>query len=87
MDKTIATNIKLKTILTEWDPFQLGSDCYDTESADAVQAVHQYDDMLSLAKALKTIYEFSFEKTLPIAECKKVAAKLLLVKNEASCEL
>ncbi|KAB7706948.1 DUF1871 family protein [Bacillus aerolatus] len=87
MDKDIRTNIKFGRILRKWDPFKVGGDFYDTETADTIQAVHQLDDANKLAHRIQEIYEFSFEKKLPLESCQKVALQLLQVKNDAACEL
>lgn len=87
MNKDIETNVKFNRILREWDPFQEGGDFYDTEAADAIQAVHQLDNMEELARRIREIYEFSFERLIPLTSCREVAERLLQVKNEASCEL
>ncbi|MFK2826543.1 DUF1871 family protein [Bacillus sp. B190/17] len=87
MNKDVQTNIKLSHILRDWDPFAAGGDFYDTETADTIQAVYQYDDQNELAQKIQEIYEFSFEQKLPLASCLEVAERLLQVKNEASCQL
>ncbi|WP_203363166.1 DUF1871 family protein [Bacillus sp. REN10] len=87
MDKTMKLNIELGTILREWDPFAVGSDFYDTESADAIYAVHQLDDVDQLAARLKEIYEFSFDSELALEYCRPVAMQLLQVKHHSVCEL
>ncbi|KIL75910.1 DUF1871 family protein [Bacillus badius] len=87
MNKDIETNRRFDRVLREWDPFKEGGDFYDTEVADAIQAVHQLDDLEALARKIQEIYEFSFEKPLSLASCRHVATELLRIKNEASCEL
>ncbi|MFL0365099.1 DUF1871 family protein [Pseudobacillus sp. 179-B 2D1 NHS] len=87
MNKDIEANRKFDRILREWDPFKEGGDFYDTEVADAIQAVHQLDDKEALMQRIKEIYEFSFEKPLSVESCQKVAEQLLQIKNEDSCEL
>lgn len=87
MDKTVKLNIELGNILREWDPFAVGSDFYDTESADAIYAVHQLDDADQLAARIKEIYEFSFDAELAFERCQPIAVRLLQVKHHAACEL
>lgn len=87
MNKDIETNRAFDRILREWDPFEEGEDFYDTEAADAIQAVHQLDDKEALAQKIREIYEFSFEKPLSLTSCREVAERLLQIKNETSCEL
>ncbi|MDQ0216502.1 hypothetical protein J2S13_002962 [Oikeobacillus pervagus] len=87
MDKTIQLNLRLKDLLQNWDPFHMGTDFYDTEIADCIQAVHQFDDANSLAKKIQKIYEFSFEEKIALAECLNISWKLLQIKNDSSCEL
>ncbi|KKB34972.1 DUF1871 family protein [Bacillus thermotolerans] len=87
MNKDIETNIELQRILREWDPFKVGAGFYDTEAADAIQAVHQTDNPGQLASKIQEIYEFSFEEKVPLSSCKEVALRLLHIKNNAACEL
>ncbi|PAQ13770.1 hypothetical protein CD798_13985 [Bacillaceae bacterium SAOS 7] len=87
MDKTVKLNIELGNILREWDPFAVGSDFYDTESADAIYAVHQLDDADQLAARIKEIYEFSFDAELSFERCRPIAVQLLQVKHHSACEL
>lgn len=80
-------NIQLVDTINEWDPFQIGEGNYDTEIADIVQAVHDLDDPNKLARKIQAIFEFSFEKLLPLAECKEVAVTLLAIKDGGTCAL
>ncbi|MCH1625494.1 DUF1871 family protein [Ferdinandcohnia quinoae] len=81
------TNIELMILLQEWDPFGHGEGSYETEAVDVIQAVHQLDDPKKLARKIQAIYEFSFEEIIPLNECEVIATRLLLIKNNASCEL
>jgi hypothetical protein len=87
MRKEIQTNLQYVDALNEWDPFRLTSGGYDTEIADTIQAIHELDDTTELAKRIQTIYEFSFEKVIPMEECLKVAQELLVIKNNSSCSV
>lgn len=80
-------NIQLVYMLDEWDPFQIGEGNYDTEIADVIQAVHDIDDKEKLARKIQAIYEFSFEQVIPLTNCKKIAEKLISIKNSGSCQL
>ncbi|QFT90389.1 hypothetical protein FIU87_17245 [Bacillus sp. THAF10] len=81
-------NVRLMENLLQWDPLGYGVDAYETECVDVVQAVHELDDINSLAKRIQQIYEFSFEEFIPLTACKKKALELLALKNEdSSCSL
>ncbi|RCK12595.1 DUF1871 family protein [Bacillus licheniformis] len=60
-------------IIKEWDPFQAGPDFYETEAAEIVQAVYTEDDAERLGEAIQTVFEVSFDQTLPLSECKRLA--------------
>lgn len=80
------TNLKLMELLSAWDPLGYGLDAYETECVDVLQAVHQLDDQKLLARKMQAIYEFSFEEIIPLADCMEMAGRLLLIKNESSCD-
>ncbi|MGD6857789.1 YugE family protein [Bacillus infantis] len=73
--------------LDQWDPFRCGEGNYDTEIADAIQAVHDFDSPDKLARKIQGIYEFSFESIIPLEQCKKMAETLLVIKNSGSCTI
>jgi len=81
----IEMNRRAVLILASWDPFQLGSEAYDTETADVVAALQGIDHPSDLAKKIQTIYEHSFEKWIPLEQCMQIAYKLIAVKFEAKC--
>ena len=83
--QTIEMNRRAVLILASWDPFQLGSEAYDTETADVVAALQSIDHPSDLAKKIQTIYEHSFEKWIPLEQCMQIAYKLIAVKFEAKC--
>ncbi|WP_053367567.1 DUF1871 family protein [Bacillus sp. FJAT-27245] len=85
--ETAIMNLLLADELNEWDPFQIGGGSYDTEIADAIQAVYTLNDEKELAERLQSIYEFSFEQIIPFENCLIVAKKLLSIKNNSSCAL
>jgi hypothetical protein len=87
MRKELQTHLQYVDLLNEWDPFQLTNGDYDTEIADTIQAIHELDDYSELAKKIQTIYEFSFEKVIPLEDCLKVAKELLVIKNNDSCSI
>ncbi len=87
MRKEIQTNLQFVDILNEWNPFDLKNGSYDTEIADTIQAVYELNDPSKLAEKIQTIYEFSFEKVIPIDNCLKIAAELLTVKANQSCSM
>lgn len=87
MRKELQTNLQFVDVLNEWDPFHLKNRDYDTEIADTIQAVHELNDPSKLAKRIQAIYEFSFEKIIPMNSCLKVAKELLMIKGNDSCSL
>jgi hypothetical protein len=88
MEKSqLPTNLKFVDTLNEWDPFQLKNGSYDTEIADTIQAIHELDNPAILAKRIQSIYEFSFEKIIPMESCLKTAMDLLLIKNNSECSI
>ncbi|KYG90758.1 hypothetical protein A0U40_05475 [[Bacillus] sp. KCTC 13219] len=78
-------NQKAVKVLEEWDPFQLGADSYDTETADVVAALQGIDDPSDLAKVIQTVYEHSYEQWIPFERCVEMAYKLIAIKFEAKC--
>jgi hypothetical protein len=87
MRKEIQTNLQFVDILNEWDPFRLRDGSYETEIADTIQAIHELNDRSELAKRIQSIYEFSFEKMLPLESCLKIAEELLAIKASDSCTI
>ncbi len=80
-------NIKIIEMLEKWDPLGYGEDAYQTEIVDVLQALHEYEEPLTLAKTIQEIYEFSFEEIIPLVHCEKMAVNLLMIKNNSVCEL
>ncbi|GMB08993.1 hypothetical protein B1no1_17030 [Thermolongibacillus altinsuensis] len=78
-------NMMLLDMIQHWDPFGYGSDAYETEAVDVLQAVHEYDEIRPLAEKIQAIYEFSFEEVIPFEKCVKMAEQLLKAKNEVEC--
>jgi len=72
-------------ILEEWDPFNIGEDGYDTETADVVAALQGIDDPSKLAKVIQQVYEHSFEQWIPFEKCVEISYKLIAIKFEAKC--
>jgi hypothetical protein len=87
MESRMKTNLQYVDLLNEWDPLQLKNGSYDTEIADIIQALHELNDAEILAKRIQSIYEFSFEKNIPINECLKISQQLLMIKEEESCSI
>ena len=83
--ENIEMNQKAVHMLATWDPFKLGEDSYDTETADVVAALQGIDDPSELAKVIQTVYEHSFEQWIPFENCVLIAYKLIAVKFEAKC--
>jgi len=72
-------------LLEKWDPFNLGEDSYDTETADVVAALQGIDDPSQLAKVIQRVYEHSFEEWIPFEKCVAISYKLIAIKFEAKC--
>ncbi|MEH7010304.1 DUF1871 family protein [Neobacillus niacini] len=87
MESELKTNLQFVDILNEWDPFKLKNGNYDTEIADTIQAIHETDQPDLLATRIQSIYEFSFEKIIPIDQCLKIAKELLAIKDNDSCTI
>jgi hypothetical protein len=87
MRKEVEMNLQLVDILNDWDPFRLGNGSYETEIADVIQAVHELDEPAKLAQRIQSIYEFSFERIIPLEDCRKAADKLLIIKANDSCSI
>ncbi|MGE6488836.1 DUF1871 family protein [Paenisporosarcina sp. NPDC076898] len=78
-------NRKAVRLLQLWDPFNMGIDAYDTETADVVAALQGIDHPTELAKRIQEVYEHSYEQWIPIEQCVQIAYKLIAVKYEAKC--
>lgn len=87
MRKEIQTNLMIVDLLNEWNPFQLTNASYETEIADVIQAVHELDEPAKLARRIQSIYEFSFERIIPLENCLKMAEELLTIKSNDSCSI
>jgi len=80
-------NRKAVRLLEVWDPFQLGTESYETETADVVAALQGIQDVEELAEVIQTVYEYSFEQWIPKEQCVDVAKKLVQLRHEATCEI
>ncbi|AKP48255.1 DUF1871 family protein [Bacillus smithii] len=87
MNPIAKTNLQLADILMGWDPFRIGAGQYDTEMADIIQAVHETDNLETLVRKIRAIFELSFEELLPREEIEPIASALLAVKENSSCDL
>ena len=83
--ENIQMNRKAVSLLMQWDPFKLGENSYDTETADVVAALQGISDPSDLAKVIQRVYEHSFERWIPLEDCVEIARKLIAVKYEAKC--
>ena len=83
--ENIEVNRKAVSKLAQWDPFQLGEDSYDTETADVVAALQGINDPSDLARVIQRVYEHSFEQWIPLEDCVDIARKLIAIKYEANC--
>lgn len=82
---TIEMNRKAIWALQEWDPFNLGVDSYETETADVVADLQSIDHPSELAKRIQEIYEHSFEQWIPLEKCVEISYKLIALKYEMKC--
>lgn len=85
MMENIQMNRKAVKLLQMWDPFKMGTDAYDTETADVVAALQEINNPTELAKCIQKVYELSYEQWIPIEQCVQIAYKLIAVKFEANC--
>lgn len=85
MMENIEMNRKAVKLLQLWDPFKMGTDAYDTETADVVAALQGIDHPTELAKRIQEVYEHSYEQWIPIEQCVQISYKLIAVKYEAKC--
>jgi len=83
--ENIEMNRKAVRLLQAWDPFNMGSEAYDTETADVVAALQGIDHPTELAKRIQEVYEHSYELWIPIEQCVQIAYKLIAIKYEAKC--
>lgn len=87
MRKELQINLQYVDVLNEWDPFHLTHGGYETEIADTIQAIHELDNSDELAQKIQSIYEFSFDKVIPMEKCLKVAKELLILKANDACSI
>ena len=80
-------NRKAVQLLATWDPFQLGEESYETETADVVAALQGITETLKLAEIIQNVYEYSFERWIPLEDCLNMAEKLIALRHQASCEI
>lgn len=82
----IEMNRQAVTLLEQWDPFTLGEDAYETETADVVGALQGPINEQQLAQTIQRVYEFSFEQWITMEDCEQMARKLLQLKMQYQCE-
>ena len=85
--ENIEINQRAVQLLAEWDPFEIGADNYDTETADVVAALQGTSDVERLAQVIQEVYEHSFEEWIAFECCAVIARELIMLKNEMSCIL
>lgn len=83
--ENIEMNKKAVQVLAAWDPFNLGEESYETETADVVAALQSIDNPSDLGKVIQRVYEHSFEQWIPFEQCVEMAYKLIAIKFEAKC--
>lgn len=84
--ENIEMNRTAVKMVAQWDPFRLGEDSYDTETADVVAALQGIDDSMQLAKVIQQVYEHSFEQWIPLEKCEDIAKQLVLLKQQLACD-
>ena len=82
----IEMNRQAVKLLEQWDPFQLGEEAYETETADVVGALQGPVDQQQLAQIIQRVYEFSFEQWIELEKCEQIASELLKLKMNYQCE-
>ena len=82
----IEMNQNAVKMLEQWDPFNLGPDAYDTETADIVGALQGDIDVSKLAILIQEVYELSFEQWIELERCVEMANKLIEHKHMYQCE-
>jgi len=82
---TIEMNKRATWTLEYWDPFHIGENAYETETADVVAYLQSIDHPSELAKRIQEIYEHSFEEWIPLEKCMEVSYKLIALKYEMKC--
>lgn len=82
----IEMNRQAVKLLEQWDPFQLGEDAYETETADVVGALQGDVTKEQFAEIIQRVYEFSFEQWIAIEKCEHMAEQLLQLKTVYQCE-
>lgn len=85
--ENIELNQKAVKLLAEWDPFLLGAESYETETADVVAALQSTSDVEQLAEVIQTVYEYSFEQWIPKEQCVEMAVKLIKLRHNATCTI
>lgn len=78
-------NQKAVQLLAQWDPFRIGADNYDTETADVVAALHRTSEVTKLAVIIQSVYEHSFEQWIELERCQEIANKLMELKMQLNC--
>lgn len=84
--ENIEMNQRAVKRLAEWDPFQIGAENYDTETADVVAALQGTSNVKVLAAVIQRVYEHSFEEWIEIERCESIARELVALKLQMSCE-
>lgn len=85
--ENIELNQRAVQRLAEWDPFRIGAENYDTETADVVAALQGTSDVKVLAEVIQRVYEHSFEEWIDMERCVAIAQELIALKLQMSCEM
>ena len=76
-------NRRAAWVMEEWDPFAIGGESYDQQIVDVVAQLQVLDHPSDLGKQIQSIYEYSFDKWIPLEKCVDISYKLLALKYEA----
>lgn len=85
--ENIEVNQRAVQRLAEWDPFHIGAESYDTETADVVATLQGMSDVKALAEVIQRVYEHSFEEWIEMERCEAIAQELIALKLQMSCEM
>lgn len=84
----VQLHMNMLEAITKWDPFQLGEEAYETEATDVIQAYYDTKNKDELSKRIQGIYEWSFERIIPLDQCKELVDTLYKLEDETdSCSL
>ena len=74
-------------IVIDSDLLGYGPESYDTEAADIVAALQGTTHTGELADTIQRVFQFSYEETIPLEKCEKLAQTLLTLKAQVACDI